>query len=122
MKANIYDVGAMAQLKAQQTRTIPQNASLHLWFSELAEMLNQAGLDMRVVLKPEIAIPWSAKSVKEMLWRPVQKVQLGKESTTALTTQEIDKVYEVLARHLGEKFGVQPSEFPSIERNIYDSN
>lgn len=83
-------------------------------FTQLAEELNDAGLDMRKTLKPTVDIPWNGKTIKEYLWRPIQKAQLGKESTTELTTKEIDLIFETILRHLGDKFGVS-LEFPSIE-------
>lgn len=98
----------------EKQRTNQQNRSLHLYFTHLAEKLNEAGLDMRKTLKPEIEIPWSGKSVKEYLWRPIMKAQIGKESTTELTTKEIDEVFDVINRHLSEKFGLTV-EFPSNE-------
>ena len=98
----------------EKQRTQQQNRALHLWFRHLAEELNAAGLDMRATLKPEISIPWTGETIKDFLWRPVQKAQLKKESTTELTTSEIDVIWETLNRHLGEKFGVHVP-FPSIE-------
>ena len=87
-------------------RTNKQNKSLHKFCSLLAEALNDAGLDMRVVLKPEVEIPWDTKSAKEHLWRPIQELVISKESTTDADTKDYSKVYEVLNRHLGEKHGI----------------
>ena len=84
----------------------------------LADELNGAGLDQRKVLKPSIAIPWTPHSIKEQLFRPVMKAQLGKESTTELTTTEIDKVYDTINRHLGDTFGLTVA-FPSVEEILY---
>jgi hypothetical protein len=98
-------------------RTSTQNRAMHLYFNHLAEELNNCGLDMRRTLKPGIDIPWSGKTVKEYLWRPVMQSQLGIESTTMLTTKDIDKVFETLTRHLGMKFGLIV-DFPSIETQI----
>jgi len=98
----------------EKKRTLQQNRALHKLFELLAEELTTAGLDMRRTLKPEIDIPWTGETVKEYLWRPVMKAQLLKESTTQLTTKDIDKVFETLNRHLGEKFGLHV-DFPSIE-------
>lgn len=95
-------------------RTTQQNKALHLYFTMLADELNGAGLDMRKALKQDIEIPWGTESVKDYLWRPIQRVVLKKESTTELTTNEIDKVWEILNRHLGEKFGIH-IPFPCIE-------
>ena len=95
------------QLEAQSIqRTIQQNKALHLFYRLLADELNSASLDMRVVLKPEISIPWSPQAIKEYLWRPIQIAQLGKQSTTDLNNNQITQIYDTLNRHLGEKFGV----------------
>ena len=83
----------------------------------LADELNDAGLDLRKVLKPEIEIPWSKESIKNFLWRPVQEIYLSKKSTTELTTKDIDEIWEILNRHLGEKFGIH-IPFPSEEEMV----
>jgi hypothetical protein len=106
--------------KPDKQRTLAQNRALHLYFTQLAQELNDAGLDMRKTLKPTVDIPWSCETVKEYLWRPVMKAQLNKESTTEMTTADIDQVFDTITRHLGEKFGITLS-FPSIETIINDS-
>lgn len=98
-------------------RTSPQNRSLHLYFDMLAEKLNESGLDMRKTLKPGIEIPWTRESVKNHLWRPIQEAMTGKHSTTELDTVDPSAIYEVLNRHLSEKFGVSV-EWPSDERGV----
>lgn len=102
----------------ENQRTLQQNKALHVLFTLLADELNTAGLDMRKTLKPGVDIPWNGKTVKEFLWRPIQQAQLGKESTTELTTKEIDEVFETINRHLGEKFGLHVP-FPSIDEVIW---
>ena len=87
-------------------RSPAQNNALHLWLGQLAHKLNEAGLDMKAVLKQETEIPWTVANAKEHLWKPIQKLMLDKDSTTEPNTVEYVKVYEVLNRHLGEKFGV----------------
>lgn len=101
------------------TRTEKQNNALHLYYRRVAEALNDAGLDMKVVLKPEIDIPWTEESVKKFLWKPVQEIYLAKKSTTELETEDINKVYDILTRHIGEKFGIFV-KFPSIEDHHED--
>lgn len=106
--------------KTYPPRTHQQNKALHVLFRELAKELNEAGLDMRRVLKPGIDIPWATESVKDFLWRPIQEAQLGKKSTTELTTIEIDQVFDTINKHLGEKFGLHVA-FPSIDEVIVRS-
>lgn len=95
-------------------RTEQQNKALHKFFELLSQELNDAGLDQRTVLKPSVDIPWSPESVKEQLWKPIQKAMYEKESTTQLETSEVSKVYETLIRHLSEKFDIFVV-FPSNE-------
>lgn len=109
----------MTQVKTYPQRTKQQNRALHKLFDLLAQELNDAGLDMRKTLKPEVDIAWTPESIKEYLWRPIQKAQLNKESTTELTTVEIDEVFDTITRHLGEKFGLHVP-FPSVEELIRD--
>ena len=95
-------------------RTNRQNRSLHLFFTMLADELNNSGNDMRRTLRHDVEIPWNGDTVKQWLWKPIQEAMLGKKSTTQLTTKEIDKVYETLNRHLADKLGVH-TPFPSVE-------
>lgn len=102
------------------SRTIRQNSAIHKYFELLADELNNAGYSMMKVLNHEAEIPWTPASVKEHLWRPIQKAQLGKESTTKLETKEVGEVYETLNRHIAEKLGVHVP-FPSIDEIIFNS-
>lgn len=104
-------------MKIEKQRTIRQNKALHLYFTHLAQELNDAGLDMRKTLKPGVEIPWSAKTIKEYIWRPIMKAQLGKESTTEMTTKDIDRVFDTITRHLADEFGLQV-DFPSIQSQL----
>lgn len=61
---------------------------------------------MRAVLKPEVEIPWTTQNVKNHIWRPIQKIMTEIESTTDLSTRDVDAIYQVVARHLAEKHGV----------------
>lgn len=98
--------------KDTKIRTAKQNSALHLYFSMLANELNDAGYDMRKLIRDEIDIPWSGSSIKEYLWKPIQKVMLKKKTTTKLTTEEIDKIYDVINKHVSERTGVS-IPFPS---------
>lgn len=108
-------------MQEEKSRTLRQNRALHLMFQHLANDLNEAGFDMKKTLKPEIDIPWNKETVKEYIWRPVQKAQLQKDSTKDLTTKEIDEVFSTLSRYLGEKLGIS-LEFPSIETLLSEGN
>jgi len=103
-------------------RTSQQNKALHQYFRLLAQAFNEAGLDMRLVLKPEVSISWTPKNIKDYLWRPFQIVLTNKRSTTELgKLREIDLIYDNLNRHLSEKFGLSVP-FPSSELNFLDKD
>ena len=93
-------------IKTGKQRTNLQNAALHKYLSLLAEELNNAGLDMKKALKPEVDIPWTTDSAKEYLWRPVQKAITKQDSSTKPSTKDYVHIYEVLSRHMVDKFGI----------------
>jgi len=105
--------------KERKLRTLAQNKAMHLYFTMLADEFNQAGLDMKRVLKPSVDISWTPESVKEYLWKGVQDAMFQKKSTTELNTDEITKIYEVINRHTAEKHGIS-IPFPSIESLMFD--
>ena len=93
-------------------RTSQQNKALHKYFTLLADELNAAGYDMRKTLQESIDIPWTPTNIKSFLWKPVQEAMLEKESTTELTTKDIDMIYDVINKTIGERTGVHVP-FPS---------
>ena len=99
-------------------RTGKQNSALHKYFELLAKELNDAGLDMKKVLKPHVDISWNKDTVKEYLWKPLQLAITNKKSTTELDkVSEITEVYEHLNRHFSEKFGIHV-EFPHEDKKV----
>jgi len=105
-----------------KVRTLKQNDSLHLYFEILANKLNEAGLGMREVLKESVYIEWTKENVKQYLWKPLQKILTGKESTADLDkTTEINKIYSVLDRHLSESPRINIHvPFPTEKKEEFD--
>lgn len=106
-------------VKPQKLRTYMQNRALHKDCDLIAEKLNDAGLDMKKVIKKEIDIPWTTEGVKEWIFKPIMKAMYNKESTTELekNSGEIEKIHDVIMRELGEKFNVEYHSFPSTNDN-----
>ena len=99
-------------------RTGKQRAALEVYCRLLAEELNNAGLDMRIVLKPEIEIPWSQPTIKDKIWRPIQEAVIDKTSTTEADRKEYSKVFETLTRHLATRFpGLPYVPWPEKDRD-----
>lgn len=99
----------------ERQRTLTQSASLHLWFRWLAETLNDAGLDMRQTIKEGVEIPWSEYTIKEHIWKPVQKALQDKESTTQANRTDYTEVRDAIAEHLYNRFGVVAPPWPKRE-------
>lgn len=99
--------------KCESGMTPTQRASIHVLFEILARDLNDAGLDMKKVLKQEVDIPWSKTTVKEFLYRPLLTAMTMKTSTEDQSTIEPDQVYKVLCRHLADKHGFTCPPFPT---------
>lgn len=95
-----------AKLSYGKQRTLTQNRALHMFCQNLADTLNEAGLDQKKVLKPEVDIPWTMEAVKEGLWKPLQEAVTGLKSTTKPETRQYSAIYELLNRHLTMKLGI----------------
>ena len=95
-------------------RTLSQNSAIHLDCKLIAEALNDAGKDMRVVLKEGVDISWTTENVKEYLWKPIMRALYQKESTTDLdkASGEIEEIHDHIMRELGEKHGIEYISFP----------
>lgn len=107
--------GGYLEVNTQKKRTPAQHRAAHQYFDDLADALNASGLDMKKVLKEGCDIPWNKDMVKKFLWGPVQKIMTGKDSTTKLTTEEVDEIFQVVSKRLADKFNVNV-EFPNKDR------
>ena len=100
-------------LKPKDKRTAAQNNALHLYFKLLADDLNESGFDqLTFPWKEGAKLDWTAESVKEHLWKPIQNAMLKESQTSKMKKEDVDQVYQTLARALAEKTGVTTS-FPS---------
>jgi hypothetical protein len=110
--------------KLAQTRTAKQNRALHKYCSLLAETLNDGGYTVQVILAKAFGREWNMEAVKSLLWKPLQKLIIDKESTADADRVEYTKVYEQVNRHLGEIFGVPSVPWPvdKKKRRIADGN
>lgn len=108
----VYEVEIV---KRDRKRTLSQNAALHKYCELVATALNDAGLDIGLTLQEQMAVSWTMKTVKEVMWHAIQTA-LGYEASTAkLETDQVTRVYEILNRHLADKFGMPHIPFPSID-------
>ena len=96
-------------------RTGLQNSALHVYCGLLATALNDAGYSFIIEINGKRSeIDWSMNSVKEYLWRPIQKAITSKKSSAKCSTKDYPEIYENLNRLTAERFGVSV-EWPSKE-------
>ena len=110
-------------------RTTSQNNALHKYLTLVAEALAREGhtmQDVTKVIRHAEIVPTMA-ALKEVVWRPLQEIILAKKSTTELTKQDIDPVYEAMNKWLGQEFQIHVpfphdpdkiSNHPSYRDNI----
>jgi len=102
---------------AERQRTLQQNKSLHKLFQLIADELNAKGYTVKFVvdkMKTNAEVPWCGASVKEVLWRPIQKALTGNQSTTEISTVEPTDIHQALMHWLVEHLeGVEYIDFPS---------
>jgi len=101
-----------ASLKEDRQRTKLQNRALHKWFKQVSDALISMGMtsdrafsSMEIVPTPEVV---------KSAWKQVQQQLLSKESTTELTTKEIDMVYDVINKVLAEGESHLHIPFPNM--------
>ena len=89
------------------TRTLKQNAALHLWLEMLAEALNDSGrsLNDNVVIQCEIG--FTKENLKSAAVHPVMTALYPDiDSTAKLSTKQIQEVYLYVDRAISERTGV----------------
>lgn len=99
--------------KLEKRRTAQQNRALHKYFELVAKDLNKNGVTVKKLVEGGMDMKPTKEIVKEY-WREIQKVMFHKESTTELTTREINDILDVLAKHMGENHEIFRA-FPSVE-------
>lgn len=110
---NPYAEGNIPCTNQAPLRTLAQNRALYLMFKQLAQLLNEHGIDYtKLVIKADI--PFNQNLVKELIWKPVQEAFCGTDSTTKLTTKDIDAIFQIITKSVGEIIGEQIS-WPSVE-------
>ena len=109
-------------IKADKKRTLPQNAALHLYCTVMAKDMTDAGFTQRKLtgaFKEGFELPVTMHMVKE-IFREVGRAMFDKDSTSKLSTGEVQKVYQVIDQRFGEITGVR-AEWPTSENMYYDA-
>lgn len=102
------------------TRTSSQNNALHLWFEQIAEACQKAGIDSKLLMSKTVSVEVNADIIKGM-WKTLQKALYGKASTTELKkTGEIEKLQDHIIRFFAEEHNLELPPFPSDEEKTWE--
>ena len=106
--------------KVGRTRSTFQQAALEVWCRNTATFFNEMDIPRAVkspiFKKGEMEAPWSQESVKNEIWRPIQKALTDHESTTKPTPQEFVQVYDYIVKAFSEKAISLPGWPVKVER------
>lgn len=90
------------------TRTSAQNAAMHLWFTQIAEICQNQGVTMNLIIGHTHDVMVTPEAVKG-LWKALMEALYGKKSTTELKkTGEIDRMID----HMVALFAKEEVELP----------
>ena len=89
----IPDLGYIAWFETGK-RTTKQSNSMWLYCTQLAEILNDAGLTLHMeYLGKSCEVEWNKDLVMDRLWRPVQLTITGQKSTTKIDRAEVNEIF-----------------------------
>ncbi len=108
------------QNKEKKQRTLRQSRAMHQYFKMVSDEARNTGITFSefIRLRPRLEMPWTPERAKE-IWKTAQMHMFGTTSTRDLTTGQIDQVYDVVNKVLGEilHFNIP---FPSIEEQMLE--
>lgn len=112
-------VSVVMSWSKKKIRTSLQNKALYKYFSLLAEKMSDSGVDLKKFMDAKtVSVPVTSEIVKTIIWRPVMSAMIGVSSTAKLSTSEVSKVYDVVARHMSTHFNVDVA-FPENLKKKY---
>ena len=97
-----------------KSRTDSQNNSLHLYLRKMADKFVESGIDQAMAVskfKAGFSIPVTEYFLKEV-FQQVAKDMTGISRTSALSTVQMQQVYEAYNSAMANKFGIS-GEWPS---------
>ena len=111
--ATLSDAVYVIDIKNMDMRTLKQNSALHLWCSQIANVLNENNLYMTGLFNNDIMC--TMELVKQQIIKGLIKTLFNIDSTTKLKRKELDTLIDTIIAIFGEKKGITIPRFPSRE-------
>ena len=100
-----------------EQRTLKQNSASHLWYQEMAEALNNAGITIDIVMSHgKWDVNWTPELFKEVVMRNFANAIYHKTKTSEMTTQELSTLIDTVTDSFAKEFGIFV-DFPSNEED-----
>ena len=101
--------------QVRESRTTQQNSSLHLYFTFIANELNDLGMEFQYfgVTGKALSMKYTPHIVKDYFWKPIQLTLFNVETTTKLDTNQINIIIDIVTKFFANKGVVVP--FPSLD-------
>ena len=114
----LINAGDNCKMEKTNTRTSRQNNALHLFYSFIANELNESGATYKYVgiTGKEFETPYTTDIIKDFIWRPIQVAMFKIKSTKKLDTDKMNQIIDVIIKAFAVKGVVLV--FPSIETLI----
>ena len=97
-------------------KTEAQRNAVHLWMDMVAKILNESGIDKRVVLHKlttrGLDTQWTRDSFKADVYKPVFAAVAAKQSTEEANTTDHSFVVQGITKWVAQEFGVALPPFP----------
>ena len=101
--------------KTEKQRTVLQNNSIHLGCTQIADVLIEHGISLSVAIK-NLDVRPTMHSIKDV-FRSIANAKYGVESTSELSTWQVNEVWKDLVTAISSSTGVEIN-FPSNEQLI----
>ena len=101
--------------QVRESRTTQQNSSLHLYFTFIANELNELGMEFQYfgVTGKALSMKYTPHIVKDYFWKPIQLTLFNVETTTKLDTNQMNNIIDIVTKFFADKGVVIP--FPSLD-------
>jgi len=95
-------------------RTNKQNNTLAVLCRRMADALNEAGFEIPHPFKPDLEIPYTETSVRELIYKPIIKAMFDADSSTTLTTTQFSEAMTTMVDAVCRNTGVNVP-IPALE-------